>query len=89
MTHDHRVHALQDHYHRHGQFNERVAIYAGAVVVLPTLPFIEMMDTTCMTLSVWRQGIRGSSVAVKAFSEPLVGLNRISAHYAHAQAQRP
>jgi hypothetical protein len=62
----------------------------AAVVVLPTPPFVEMMDTTCMALSGGMGSPRenGSGPVVEALGDPLVDFDRIPADGAHAQAQR-
>ena len=63
----------------------------GGRRVLPTPPFVEMMDTTCMALSGWEMGSpreNGSGPVVEALGDPLVDFDRIPADGAHAQAQR-
>src|SRR3546814_11607124 len=62
----------------------------AAVVVLPTPPLVEMMDTTCMGFSSSNGMNReeASGAFFEALGDPLFDLHRVPAHRAHAQAQR-
>src|SRR5690606_14960097 len=62
----------------------------AAVVVLPTPPLVEMMDTTCMRFSSSNGMNReeASGAVFEAIGDPLFDLHRIPAHCTHTQAQR-
>src|SRR5690606_3663965 len=60
----------------------------AAVVVLPTPPLVEMMDTTCMGFLPVLSEKETSGAFVEPVFDPLVDFGSVPAHGTHPQANR-
>src|SRR3546814_17398170 len=61
----------------------------AAVVVFPTPPLVEMMDTPCMALSVWVSKCEAERLGpvIEALGDPLINLRGFPADRPHSDAQ--